>query len=53
MPIFLKLIHMKEKLKQKNNQHGSWKKEFQEVFYVKEQPFCHPAVEGVLTIFES
>lgn len=55
MPNFflIKSIHEKEKLKQINNQHGSWKKEFQEMFYGKEQPFCHPAVCFVLTIHES
>lgn len=27
----------KKKLQQINNQHGSWKKEFQEMFYDKDQ----------------
>lgn len=53
MAIFflLLLIHVKEKLKQKKNQYGSWKKEFEEAFYVKEEPFCQPAVGVFLTNF--
>lgn len=36
----IKSINEKEKLKQLNKQHGSLKKECQEMFYSKEQPFA-------------